>query len=170
MMTGAETCFHCALPVPTGCNLTVDIGDEHQPVCCPGCKAVAELIRDTGMSRYYELRDTPDPGVGRPPEEAAEWRVFDGADMLNAFTERNNDVREATIYVGGMYCSACSWLIETTLGKQAGVSSAEVNPITHRLRLRFSAEGPRFSGYLATLTSLGYQPQPMSPEVPRDPK
>jgi len=163
-MTGAETCFHCALPVPTGCNLTVDIDDERQPVCCPGCKAVAELIRDTGMSRYYELRDAPDPGVGRPPEEAAEWRVFDGADMLDAFTERNNDALEATIYVGGMYCSACSWLIETTLGKQAGVSSAEVNPITHRLRLRFSAEGPRFSGYLATLASLGYQPQPMSPE------
>ena len=49
-------------------------------------------------------------------------------------------MREATIYVGGMYCSACSWLIETTLAKQPGVASAEVNPITHRLRLRFPAE------------------------------
>ena len=164
MMTGAETCFHCALPVPNDCKLTVEIEDEHQPVCCPGCKAVAELIRDTGMSRYYELRDAPDPGVGRPPEEAAEWHVFDGADMLDAFTEQHDDMREATIYVGGMYCSACSWLIETTLGKQPGVASAEVNPITHRLRLRFPAEGSRFSGYLATLANLGYQPQPMSPE------
>jgi len=164
MMTGAETCFHCALPVPTGCNLTVDIEDEHHSVCCPGCKAVAELIRDTGMSRYYELRDAPDPGTGRPPDEAAEWQVFDSADMLDAFTNLHDGAREATIYVGGMYCSACSWLIETTLGKQAGVVSAEVNPITHRLRLRFPLEGPQFSGYLATLASLGYQPQPMSPE------
>jgi Cu2+-exporting ATPase len=159
-----DSCFHCALPVPTGCNLTVEIEDAHHPVCCPGCKAVAELIRDTGMSRYYDLRDAPDPGVGRPPEEAAEWRVFDSTDMLNAFTEQHDDVREATIYVGGMYCSACSWLIETTLGKQPGVASAEVNPITHRLRLRFPTEGSQFSSYLATLASLGYQPQPMSPE------
>ena len=159
-----DTCFHCALPVPTGCNLTVEIEDAHHPVCCPGCKAVAELIRDTGMSRYYDLRDAPDPGVGRPPEEAAEWRVFDSTDMLDAFTEQHDDVREATIYVGGMYCSACSWLIETTLGKQPGVASAEVNPITHRLRLRFPTEGSQFSSYLATLASLGYQPQPMSPE------
>jgi Cu2+-exporting ATPase len=116
------------------------------------------------MSRYYELRDLPDPGVGRPPEEAAEWGVFDSADMLDAFAPRDGDSREATIYVGGMYCSACSWLIETTLGKQPGISSAEVNPITHRLRLRFPGDDAELSGYLATLANLGYQPQPLSPE------
>ena len=164
MTTGADTCFHCALPVPAACKLTVEIEDEQRPVCCPGCKAVAELIRDTGMSRYYELRDAPDPGIGRPPEEAAEWSVFDSTDMLDAFTERDGDMREATIYVGGMYCSACSWLIETTLGKQPGISSAEVNPITHRLRLRFPSEDSKLSGHLATLANLGYQPQPLSPE------
>ncbi len=163
-MTALKDCFHCALPVPSGCDLAVDIEGEARPVCCPGCKAVAELIRDTGMVRYYELREAPDPGVGRPPEEAAEWSVFDGPDMLDAFTELHEDMREATIYVGGMYCSACSWLIETTLGKQAGIRSAEVNPITHRLRLRFPAEGQGLSGYLATLANLGYQPQPLSPE------
>jgi Cu2+-exporting ATPase len=163
-MTAPETCFHCALPVPADCKLTVDFEDEARPVCCPGCKAVAELIRDTGMSAYYDLRDAPDPGVGRPPEEAAEWRVFDSDEMLDAFTERHDDAREATIYVGGMYCSACSWLIETTMGRQPGIRSAEVNPITHRLRLQFPADGDGLSGYLATLADLGYQPQPLSPE------
>ena len=138
-MTAPESCFHCALPVPPGCNLTVDIEGEHRPVCCPGCKAVAELIRDTGMSRYYDLREAPDPGIGRPPDEAAEWSVFDSDDMLDAFTEQRDGQREATIYVGGMYCSACSWLIETTMAKQPGISAAEVNPITHRLRLQFPA-------------------------------
>ena len=160
----SDTCFHCALPVPTDCHLKVDIEGEPRPVCCPGCKAVAELIRDTGMSRYYELRDLPDPGVGRPPEVAAEWAVFDSPDMLDAFTERDGDMREATIYVGGMYCSACSWLIETTMGKQPGTASAEVNPITHRLRLRFEEADARLSDQLATLASLGYQPQPLTPE------
>lgn len=162
-MGHAEACFHCALPVPPNCNLTVTIADERQPVCCPGCKAVAELIRDTGMTRYYELRDTPEPGVGKPPEDAAEWIVFDNPDMLEAFTGQQGGEREATIYVGGMYCSACSWLIETTLGKQSGVRTAEVNPITHRLRLQFTDDS-RLSEHLATLAGLGYQPQPLSPE------
>ena len=164
MTTGADTCFHCALPVPAACKLTVEIEGEQRPVCCPGCKAVAELIRDTGMSRYYDIRDAPEPGVGRPAEEAAEWQVFDSPEMLKAFTESHDEMLEATIYVGGMYCSACSWLIETTLGKQPGVKSAEVNPITHRLRLRFPSGEASLSGYLATLADLGYQPQPLSPE------
>ena len=61
-MKGTETCFHCALPVPPGCNITVDIEGEQRPVCCPGCKAVATLIRDAGLTRYYDSRDRPDPG------------------------------------------------------------------------------------------------------------
>ncbi|MGB5578440.1 MAG: heavy metal translocating P-type ATPase metal-binding domain-containing protein, partial [Woeseiaceae bacterium] len=105
MTKGAETCFHCALPIPTDCNLNVDIEGEQRPVCCPGCKAVAELIRDSGMSRYYSLRDAPDPGVGRPPAETAEWQVFDSEDMLAAFADQSRDHAETTIYVGGMYCA-----------------------------------------------------------------
>ena len=163
-MAKAETCFHCALPIPANCDIRVDIGGETRPVCCPGCKAVAELIRDTGMSRYYDLREAPEPGIGRPPDESAEWSVFDSGDMLDAFTEQRDGEREATIYVGGMYCSACSWLIETTMAKQPGIRSAEVNPITHRLRLQFPADETGLSGYLGTLAKLGYQPQPMSPE------
>ena len=164
MTTGIETCFHCALPIPADCNLTVDMEGRQQPVCCPGCKAVAELIRDSGMSRYYALREAPDPGAGRPPEETAEWLVFDNDDMLTAFTETSDGVAEAIVYAGGMYCSACSWLIETTLSKLAGVVSAEVNPVTHRLRVRWRPDGLRFSDVLATLADLGYQPQPLAPE------
>ena len=163
-MAAADRCFHCALPVTPDVRLTVEIDGKALPVCCPGCKAVAELIRDTGLSRYYELRDAPDPGVGRPPDEAIEWRVFDSDEMLDAFTTRHDGEREATVYVGGMYCSACSWLIETTLGRQAGVRSAEVNPITHRLRLRFPDGEATLSACLATLARLGYQPQPLSPD------
>ena len=164
MTTGPETCFHCALPVPADLNLSVEIENQQQPVCCPGCKAVAELIRDSGMSQYYALRESPEPGVGRPPEETAEWLVFDGDEMLRAFAEYTDDVAEATIYVGGMYCAACSWLIETTLAKPAGVVSAEVNPVTHRLRVRWRQQELRFSTVLATLADLGYQPQPLAPE------
>ena len=160
--TGA--CFHCALPVPPGCNLTVEIDDDTQPVCCPGCKAVAELIRDSGMSRYYAMRDAPDPGVGRPSDESAEWQVFDRDDMLTAFAELGADEAEATIYVGGMYCAACSWLIETTLTRLPGVGTAEVSPVTHRLRVRWRIGETEFSRILAALAALGYQPQPLAPD------
>ena len=78
----ADTCYHCALPIPDGCDIAVDIDGTAHPVCCPGCKAVAELIRDSGFSSYYALREAPEPGVGRPPEDAGEWDVFNSDDML----------------------------------------------------------------------------------------
>ncbi len=164
MTTGAETCFHCALPVPADCTITVDIDGAARPVCCPGCKAVAELIRDSGMSRYYALREPPQPGTGRPPEETAEWQVFDGDDMLAAFATLGDDDAEATVYVGGVYCAACSWLIETTLIRLPGVEVADVNPITHRLRVRWRRTDLPFSALLAALADLGYEPQPLAPE------
>ena len=136
-MPGADSCFHCTLPIPADCHLTVDIEGSARPVCCPGCKAVAELIRDSGMSNYYALREMPAPGQGRPAEDTADWRIFDRDDMLGAFAEVGDDAAEATLYVGGMYCAACSWLIETTLLRLPGVTAAEVNPVTHRLRVRW---------------------------------
>jgi Cu2+-exporting ATPase len=164
MTTGSENCFHCALPVPADCDLKVDFEGDRRPVCCPGCKAVAELIRDSGLSRYYAMREAPDPGAGRPPEESAQWQVFDREDMLEAFAERNKNHAETTVYVGGMYCAACSWLIETTLKKLPGVESAEVSPVTHRLRVRWRLSDGRLSTILASLAELGYQPQPLAPE------
>ena len=101
-MASTDTCFHCALPNPGGCNLSVEIEGRPRPVCCPGCKAVAELIRDSGMSSYYAIRDAPLPGVGKPPDDVAEWQVFNTEDMLHAFADIDGSTAEATIYAGGM--------------------------------------------------------------------
>ena len=170
MMAGADTCFHCALPIPAGCNLTVMIDGEQHRVCCPGCKAVAELICDSGMSQYYALREAPEPGVGRPSEEASEWRVFDSDDMLSAFTVGAGDDTEATLYVGGVYCAACSWLIESTLMRLPGVAAAELNPVTHRLRVRWRLADSSFSDILGALASLGYEPQPLTGDTEARPE
>ncbi len=160
----AGACFHCALPVDPRDQYHVEIDGEQQPVCCPGCKAVAELIRDTGMSNYYAMREAPQPGAGRPADDAAEWQIYDREDMLAAFAESSDGTAEATIYVGGMYCAACSWLIETTMARVPGVLSADINPVTHRLRASWHTDEIGLGGILATLANLGYDPQPLAPE------
>jgi Cu2+-exporting ATPase len=158
------TCFHCALPVDRLDEFQVEIDGDLKSVCCPGCKAVAELIRDTGMTSYYAMRDAPRPGVGRPPDDAAEWSVFNSDDMLTAFAQVSDNSAEVTIYVGGMYCAACSWLIESTLTRQTGIASAEVSPVTHRLRVSWRTDDLGLGDILAILAELGYEPQPLAPE------
>jgi Cu2+-exporting ATPase len=159
-----SACFHCALPVDPRDQYFVEIDGDSKPVCCPGCKAVAELIRDTGMSNYYEMRDAPQPGVGRPADDAAEWQIYDRPDMLEAFAETRDGSAEATVYVGGMYCAACSWLIETTMSRVPGINSADINPVTHRLRVDWDTGRLGIGTILATLANLGYDPQPLAPD------
>ncbi len=160
----AGACFHCALPIDPNNEFQVEIDGEPRSVCCPGCKAVAELIRDTGMSSYYAMREAPQPGVGKPVDDAAEWQIYNRDDMLAAFAETEDETAEATIYVGGMYCAACSWLVETTLAKIPGVASADVNPVTHRLRTRWDTSTLGLGQILKSLADLGYDPQPLAPE------
>jgi len=139
-------------------------------MCCPGCKAVATLIRDSGFERYYDSREAPEPGIVRPPDEAGEWQVFDRDDMLTAFSARQGDFAEASIYVGGMYCAACSWLIDSTLQAVSGVSSADINPVTHRLRVTWDSAAIGLGGILGVLANLGYKPQPLAPDSTERPE
>ena len=163
-------CFHCALPVPPSNEFQVEIDGELKPVCCPGCKGVAELIRDAGMSRYYAMREAPLPGLGKPAEDQAEWQIFDRADMSESFTITGEAKAEATVYVGKMYCAACSWLIETTLAKTPGVASAHVNPITHHLNVAWDTTETVLGTLLGTLARLGYEPQPLAQESSQRPE
>jgi Cu2+-exporting ATPase len=157
-------CFHCALPLDPSNEFQIEIEGELKPVCCPGCKAVAELIRDTGMSSYYAMREAPQPGIGKPADDETEWQVFDRPDMLDAFAEPGEETAEATIYVGKMYCAACSWLIESTLAAQGGIEAANINPVTHRLRVRWNRGKNSLGRILGSLAELGYEPQPLAPE------
>ncbi|MDX1500185.1 MAG: heavy metal translocating P-type ATPase [Woeseiaceae bacterium] len=167
---GLTPCFHCALPVPPGTDYAVELDGLSRAVCCPGCKAVAELIRDAGMTGYYAMREAPPPGTGRPAADAAGWETFNRDEMLASFAVREDDCAEATIYVGGMYCAACSWLVESTLDRIEGVERAEVSPITHRLRVRFRVDATGLGDILAALTELGYEPQPLLPEAGERPE
>ena len=169
-MTAAETCFHCALPIPPDCDIQVEIGGRPHPVCCPGCRAVATLIRDAGFERYYTSRDAPEPGIVRPPEEAGEWQVFDREDMLAAFSIRSGNLVEASIYVGGMYCAACSWLIDAALGKVDGIRDIEVSPVTHRIHVAWDPQAIGLGGVLSIIADLGYKPQPLAPDSSEKPE
>jgi P-type Cu2+ transporter len=110
------------------------------------------------------MRDAPRPGAGRPADDLSAWQVFERDDMLASFGRVDGDFAEATLYVGGMYCAACGWLVEATLAKQPGIASADVNPVTHRVRVRWKRDSAGLGRILAALARLGYEPQPLAPE------
>lgn len=160
------TCFHCGEALSGTEPWFVRIHDVSHRVCCPGCKAVAEMIRETGLADFYRFRTVP---AARPADGLAiespelPWLPFDRPDMLDAVSAPAGDgLRSCTMLVEGVRCAACGWLIERSLEQVPGVREIRVNPATARARLVWEPGVLRLSGALGVLSRLGYQPHPGS--------
>jgi P-type Cu2+ transporter len=64
------------------------------------------------------------------------------------------------LQVSGMYCAACSGLIEQALLKLPGVQAASVNPASARLALRWQPSQLALADVIAALQAVGYGATP----------
>lgn len=161
-MTTASNCFHCGEPLPENPPLAI-LGDEEKPVCCIGCKAVAELIHSSGLSNFYELREGASikPADHLPTAASKEWLVFDRQEVQKEFVEQEADGDcEASLLIEGVHCAACSWLIKNSLAPLSGVDEVQVNPATTRASIRWDPNKINLSQLLHRIAQLGYRPHP----------
>ena len=152
-------CFHCGLPSPAGSAWAVCIDGAMQPMCCPGCEAVAQAIVDTGFSEYYRTRESfGATGVGSA-EVPAQLALYDANPALSARVA-GADACEAVFSVEGIRCAACVWLIERRLARVPGVESAQMNVATERLSVRWNPAACKPSAIIGALLAVGYAAYP----------
>lgn len=161
-------CFHCGEDVPAGSHFEVEIDGTPRPMCCPGCEAVATLVRDGGLTAYYRRRtdygERPEPTAG-----AAAFHIYDQPDVAAGFsTVDANGVCQARLLLGGVSCAACTWLIEQGLSRLPGVQSVNVNLQHQRLDIRFDTGQLPLSRVFARIEQLGYQAQPFLAQAQRE--
>ncbi len=167
-MQASETiscCYHCDQPVDAGTDLCVEIDGASRPMCCPGCKAVAEAIIAGGLADYYRQRSaTPAKPEALVPDFLREARVYDHPDAQRTFVRQlENGEREASLMLEGIECAACAWLNERSLRQLPGVKDAQVNFSTHRARVRWDPAVTRLSDILTAVKRIGYQAHPYDP-------
>lgn len=158
-------CFHCDEPVPARTGIRVEIDGVRQPMCCPGCAAVAELIAANGLTQYYRVREAPNARPEPADDPAASRdRAYDRPALHDAVTAAAaGGRREVTLAVGGMRCAACAWLIETALGRIEGVHAVSASFVLGRARVAFAPERVALSRVLQACRGLGYEPRPARP-------
>ncbi|WP_368159988.1 heavy metal translocating P-type ATPase [Aeromonas sp. R5-3] len=160
-MTG---CFHCGEPVPAGSRYALEIKGIVQPMCCPGCQAVAETILECGLASYYEHRTAPGTKGELVPEELAALTHYDLAEVQQDFVTDSatgsHKVREIQLTVEGLTCAACAWLIERHLGNLTGLHYINVNTTTHRARIKWDPDRLSLSDILKGFAKIGYRAYP----------
>ncbi|MBW3843501.1 heavy metal translocating P-type ATPase [Aeromonas hydrophila] len=157
-------CFHCGEPVPAGSRYALEIKGIVQPMCCPGCQAVAETILECGLASYYEHRTAPGTKGELVPAELAALSHYDLAEVQQDFVTDSatgsHKVREIQLTVEGLTCAACAWLIERHLGNLAGLHYINVNTTTHRARIKWDPDRLSLSDILKGFAKIGYRAYP----------
>jgi Cu2+-exporting ATPase len=125
-------------------------------MCCEGCKAAAEFVRDAGLADYYRFRDSPAPRPEPAPDDT--WTTYDRPEIQLPLVARRGESASVNLLLEGLRCSACGWLIERRLERLSGVTSIAVNPATGRAQLEWRAGERSLSSILRTIHGIGYRP------------
>ncbi len=155
-------CFHCGLPLPSQSCWQVEIDGCRQPMCCPGCAAVAQAIVDHGIGDYYRDRSDYAEKAGQDAVLPPQLRLYDSADATEQYRAADG-MLEATLSVDGLRCAACVWLIERRLRQLAGIAAADMNVATGRLFVRWDPAQCRLSAILGAVREIGYAAYPFDP-------
>jgi Cu2+-exporting ATPase len=150
-------CAHCDLPVPRS---LIDPAAEHQ-FCCSGCAAVYEAIHACGLDRYYGLRRKLDaePEPARPT--GRRFEEFDDPTFRELYGRHRADGScDVELYLEGVHCAACVWLVERLPHVVPGVAETTLDAGRSVVRVAWDDDRTPLSQIARRLDRLGYTPHP----------
>ncbi|MBL7964513.1 MAG: heavy metal translocating P-type ATPase [Flavobacteriales bacterium] len=153
-------CYHCGDP----CKEEHLHAHGHE-FCCPGCKAVYELLQESGLCDYYALSEQPgvkEKGSG----EGVREDLLDLPEVRARFLEfSEGGIGRVTFRVPQMHCASCIWLLENLHRVEPAILRSRVRFPTRQLTVTFREEGLSLRGLVALLKRIGY-----GPDLSTDPK
>ena len=151
---GPLICAHCGLDVPAG---LVEAGAERQ-FCCTGCRTAYAILHEHGLGQYYafgEKRDAPVQPTGKKYEE------FDHEAFHSLYVKPlRGGLCTTELYLEGVHCTSCVWLVERVPLLLSGVVRAELDIRRARAHVEWDPSVVTLSAIAHQLDVLGYAPHP----------
>jgi Cu+-exporting ATPase len=146
-------CFHCGEPCPDG-----SFAKAEKVFCCNGCLVVHDLLTESGLGHFYDLRQSP----GIRVQGAAlrdQWAFLDEPAIRQQLLDFADDHQSrVTFHVPAVHCIACVWLLENLFRLHPGVGRSVVNYARREVAITFSTGELKLSELVALLASIGYEP------------
>ncbi|MEP0548820.1 MAG: heavy metal translocating P-type ATPase [Rhodothermales bacterium] len=158
-------CTHCGLPVGTH---PIRGREDGVAFCCTGCSVVYAALDAAGFGgTYYKLRDLAPTRKAERPAEADPLQLgeLDTDAFLDAHTKPAGEgLRSVELFLDGVHCAACVWLVERLPFELDGVTAARLDLPRARLALTFDPATVRLSDIGRWLSRFGYAARPMRSE------
>ena len=150
----APACAHCGLPVPAG---LVRAADAEQ-FCCNGCRQVRTLVHEWGFDQYYRLVGQQNGALEPARVTGRSFEDFDDERQTAEATEPSGpDRRRTRLYLEGVHCAACVWLLRELFLRRDGAIELVVNPSRGVAELTFVPARFDLAAYLAEAERFGYR-------------
>ncbi len=152
-------CDLCGLPLGRS-QIHLEFGGKSLQFCCPGCQGVYQILSNSPEGAAVNFRETalyracqesgiiprtaPDSGKGKAARETTS-----GKNSAAALT--------LTLKIEGMWCPACSWLIEEVLRKTEGIPETKVQFLSDLAHVRYYPHLVTPKDILVKISRLGYR-------------
>ena len=157
-------CTHCGLPVPAA---LVEPTEDEQ-FCCHGCRTVYRVIQGYGLDRFYDLKDLSAAGQAARTTDR-EYREFDDPTFRELYVRgAGAGLKTVELYLEGVNCAACVWLVEKSPSLLAGVAEVRLDLGKAMARVTWDPEQVDLSVIARSLDSLGYPAHPFRGVKVRD--
>lgn len=168
-------CYHCHETVLTADKFQLVIQGKPETFCCPACLSITETIINSGLGNYYEQREN-----AAPIPSNGSFTIWDNPSLQENFVtitptidrhhdsiintqlnpDHSTDIATSKLYLEGMHCSACAWLIEKTLLRNKEIISASIDYSQERLDIEWHIEKMPLSAVMDAIAHIGYKPHP----------
>ncbi|MBX9928632.1 MAG: cadmium-translocating P-type ATPase [Gemmatimonadaceae bacterium] len=153
MPSAADACAHCTLPVPAGERRP----DATAQFCCHGCRTAWELLHAHGLDQYYRFAETRDRAV---TPSGKQFEEFDHEAFRALYVTAAGTAERVELYLEGVHCSSCVWLVERVPLLLDGVIRAELDVRRARATVEWDPRTVTLSAIARQLDALGYTPHP----------
>ncbi|MEQ1604174.1 MAG: cation-translocating P-type ATPase [Pyrinomonadaceae bacterium] len=134
---------------------------ETKEFCCLGCLNVYTILLESGVvARGEDIRSTE---IFK--QSLALGLISNPEDRRPEFSiPADTPTKETLLHVSGMWCSACSWLIEHSLQKEQGVVSAEAFFASDLVKVKYCPQYLPPERIAKRIEQLGYKASEFDPD------
>ncbi len=143
-----------------------ELESEYQ-FCCSGCRQVYALLNDLGYEDYFYRLLDEQGGRGVPAQISGRgFQDFDNPAFQDQYVQTSEGgLQKTQLYLEGVHCAACVWLLESLPRSSPGLLSVRLNLANSIAELEWDPERGSLSQIGRTLDSLGYTPHAYQEEV-----
>ena len=147
-------CIHCG----DDCGKHPVIWDG-KPFCCSGCSTVFQLLNENELCSYYNIESTPGIKIeeGKFKEKFAFLDDEEISSKLYEFSE--DSIRKVSLYIPGIHCSSCIWLLENLSVLNKAVLKSTVNFVKKEVAVTFDSDELSLRQLAELLASIHYIPE-----------